>query len=489
MAERKDRECERTHAEVAKKRTAMGYRMTRRLNLAEGREFLASGMYPASALAASTFVASKRLESLPQGAVCMCCGCDLSGKPGMVVEISTPGGKVYKTICPSDYETVVSGKGEVPESDESESDPGEQSKPTQGAIAATQAVEAAATAAATGGDEDEVSAALRALTAAMKKPKAPPVDEAKIVAEAVQAAKAEAKAIMQKSLAELIREGSMSGGDGDANADAEEKSAPAATGNGVEAAEKASSWSARATAPAKNAVEKLNKFLSEFSYFRSGVSMRLVNTFARAADKKDALKSYCEVSQMEDLPDLLEKMKSPEFAEVVKAFAALGKTPQPLNKRFAVFYGPPGGGKTYAAIKAGESINGGSVDTVPCSAGMDAADMLYAYRLDYKTGKRGYVPTALLTAMVSGRGVVLDEVNLLPMEARMFLQNILDNKSKVNVMGVEIPIRDGFFVLGTMNLETGLGATPLPLPLVDRAAVVREFHTSASQAAVGAGLC
>lgn len=491
MAERKDRECERTHAEVAKKRTAMGYKMTRRLNLAEGREFLASGMYPASALAASTFVASKRLETLPQGAVCMCCGCDLSGKPGMVVEISTSGGKVYKTICPSDYETVVSGKGEVPESDESESesDPGEQSKPTQRAVAATQAVAATATAAATWGDEDEVSAALRALTAAMKKPKAPPVDEAKIIAEAVEAAKAEAKTIMQKSIADFIREGgaaaTMQGGE----ETQEETQAPPAKGSGVDAAEKASSWSARASVPAKNAVEKLNKFLSEFSYFRSGVSMRLVNTFARAADKKEALKSYCEVSQMEDLPDLLEKMKSPEFAEVVKAFAALGKTPQPLNKRFAVFYGPPGGGKTYAAIKAGESINGGSVDTVPCSAGMDAADMLYAYRLDYKSGKRGYVPTALLTAMVSGRGVVLDEVNLLPMEARMFLQNILDNKSKVNVMGVEIPIRDGFFVLGTMNLETGLGATPLPLPLVDRAAVVREFHTSASQAAVGAGLC
>ena len=115
--------------------------------------------------------------------------------------------------------------------------------------------------------------------------------------------------------------------------------------------------------------------------------------------------------------------------------------------------------------------------------------MLYAYRLDYKTGKRGYVPTALLLEMTAGRAVVLDEVNLLPMEARMFLQNILDNKSKVHIMGVEIPINDGFFVIGTMNIETGLGSTPLPLPLVDRAAVVREFRTTTAQAAVGAGLC
>ena len=180
-------------------------------------------------------------------------------------------------------------------------------------------------------------------------------------------------------------------------------------------------------------------------------------------------------------------MKSPEFDVVVEAFKPF--SPEPLNRRFAVFYGSPGGGKTYAAIKAGEKINGGECDVTPCSPSMDAADMLYAYRLDYKTGRRGYVPTALLSAMVHGRAVVLDEVNLLPMEARMFLQNILDNKGKVHLMGVEIPIRDGFFVLGTMNLETGLGASPLPLPLVDRAAVVREFRTTTQQAAVGAGLC
>ena len=189
---------------------------------------------------------------------------------------------------------------------------------------------------------------------------------------------------------------------------------------------------------------------------------------------------------MEDLPDLIEKMKSPEFGEVCDAFASF--RPKPLNRRFAVFYGAPGGGKTYAAIKAGEKINGGKVEVVPCSPSMDAADTLYAYFLDYKTGKRGYLPTALLNAMQEGKAVVLDEVNLLPMEARMFLQNVLDNKDRVNVMGTEIAIRDGFFVIGTMNLETGLGSTPLPLPLVDRACVVKEFRTSPEQTAVGAGL-
>jgi DNA replication protein DnaC len=272
-----------------------------------------------------------------------------------------------------------------------------------------------------------------------------------------------------------------------------EKPKPKAKKAGVDVVATATSWTARATQKSKEAVDKMTKFLSEFSYFRDGVSMRLINTFARAgsmADKKAVLASYCDVSAMEDYPELVEKMKSPEFKEVCDTFDALCVTPKPVNKRFAVFYGNPGGGKTYAAERICAEINGdGHADVVICSSGMDAADMLYAYRLDYATGKKGYVPTGLLDAMLAGRAVVLDEVNLLPMEARMFLQNILDNKGHVNVMGKEIPIRDGFFVVGTMNPETGNGKQPLPLPLVDRAAVIKEFKTSSSQAAVGAGLC
>lgn len=481
-------ESERQRAEVSRLRVERGYKLTRHLTLAEGREFIASGKVPATALGRKTFVKAKYLQALPSGSTCLCCGEDLSGQAGWVVEIATPAGQVFKTVCIADYETIDGAKAES----ETESD-GQAEETIEAETPLASLAPTAASASA-----DPVAAALKALTAAVAAKSAPPkpaVDEAKLVGEAVKAAKDAAKDtardFMQKTLAEFLRDGTTPSADG-----AEEKKPrPKAKGDGVDAAEKATSWSAKATAQAKDAVEKLNKFLSEFSYFRAGVSMRLVNTFARAGDRKAALLAYCEVSQMEDLPDLVEKMKSPEFGAVCTAFdeaiaASPGKSkPKPLNRRFAVFYGSPGGGKTYAAIKAGESINGGDCDVVPCSPSMDAADMLYAYRLDYRTGKRGYVPTALLDAMVNGRAVVLDEINLLPMEARMFLQNVLDNKGKVNVMGVEIPISDGFFVLGTMNLETGLGSTPLPLPLVDRAAVVREFKTTTSQAAVGAGLC
>lgn len=473
--ERKERESERLRVEVTKKCAALGIKRRRYLNVAESQKFLTEGVIPASAVAPSTFVKAKALCKLPEDSVCMCCGAVISGKPGYVVEVSGTGAS-YATLCESCHSEIVNGKDEG-ESAEAEESPA--------AVAAPAATPAPAPAASTA--PMSMEAALAALTAAIKAPKpapAPAVNEKAIVEAAVNAAKEEAKSVMRKSVEDFIREGAVPSAEGEPE---EEPKPPKAKGDGVKAAQGAASWTAKATPAATSAVDKLNRFLSEFSYFRNGVSMRLINTFAIAADKAAALRSYCEVSQMEDLSDLIEKMKSPEFKNVCDAFKPFN--PKPVNRRFAVFYGAPGGGKTYAAKKAGEAINGGKVDIVPCSPSMDAADTLYAYRLDYKTGKRGYIPTALLTAMVSGRAVVLDEVNLLPMEARMFLQNILDNKDKVHVMGQELPIADGFFVIGTMNLETGLGSTPLPLPLVDRACVVREFKTSTAQAAVGAGLC
>ena len=488
--EREERESERLRKEVTRKCGELGIRRTRYLNTEESRRFLDdAGLIPASAVAKGSFVSAKRIDNLEMESSCMCCGASLEGGPCYIVELKGTAFAGYKTICVGEYEQIVNGASvsEPAEKPEPESTPAEE--PAATPKAAPVAAASAPAPAAASAPADPVAEALKVLSAAVSTPKEPPVDKAKIIAEAVEAARDEAKVFMQKSIAEFIRGGAASA-ESEGESEPESSSLPAAKGDGVAAAEKASSWTAKATAPAKDAVEKLNKFLSEFSYFRNGVSMRLVNTFARAADKKSALQSYCEVSQMEDLPDLVEKMKSPEFKAVCEAFAALGKVPKPLNRRFAVFYGNPGGGKTFSAERACAAINGdGKADVVICHAGMDASDMLYAYRLEYATNKRGYVPTALLSAMVNGRAVVLDEVNTLPMEARMFLQDILDNKGCVHVMGVEIPIRDGFFVIGTMNPETGQGAQPLPLPLVDRAAVVREFRTSVSQAAVGAGLC
>lgn len=441
--------------------SSVGVKLSARPNKAE-LEQIVKGQFPARVVSAKSFAAQKVVEHMPSaGHVCMCCGKAIAAGDGaIIVSLNGALGQVFKTVCPVCFAEVIGIA--KPAATPAPATPAPPAKP------ATPPVTPATS------ELGEALDALKSAIPAKPKPMTEQVKaEAVAVAEAVQSAKDGKPATLPTAEAE--------------------KPKPKAAKAGVDVVATATSWTARATQKAKDAVDKMTKFLSEFSYFRDGVSMRLINTFARAgsmADKKNVLSSYCEISAMEDYPDLVEKMKSPEFKEVCDTFDALGVSPKPVNKRFAVFYGNPGGGKTYAAERICADINGdGHSDVVICSSGMDAADMLYAYRLDYATGKKGYVPTGLLNAMLAGRAVVLDEVNLLPMEARMFLQNILDNKGHVNVMGKEIPIRDGFFVVGTMNPETGNGKQPLPLPLVDRAAVIKEFKTSSSQAAVGAGLC
>lgn len=459
-------------------RDTLGFKFRRQMTADECRKFLKEGIIPSDVMSKACFVAVKPVafpESM--GACCRCCGENLSGKDGYIATVVDGKGKpTYIVFCSKHYAEITETENLVA------------TPPPEALTASTPTA-----------DTDPVAAAMAALTAALtakKKPEPSAIDESK-VAEIVRSeigkanitdkVDAACKAAFAKSVGDFLKDGVVP-----ASAVSEEDTPHGnpATGDAVGEASNALGWKARSTAAATDAVKTLNNFLSEFSYFRKGASMRLVNTFAIAEDKKSALFSYCEVSQMEDYPDLMEKMKSPEFEEVCKKFLPFKGKVKPLNTRFAVFYGNPGGGKTYAAINAARKINGdGKCDIVPCSPSMDAADLLYAYRLDYKTGKRGYVPTALLTAMTTGRAVVLDEINLLPMEARMFLQDILDNKPCVHVMGVELQIKNGFFVIGTMNLETGLGSQPLPQPLVDRACVIREFRTSASQCAVGAGLC
>lgn len=467
---------------MREKRTALGLKFTRQLTVAEQDDFIDKGIIPVGALSPRTFRNKKEIVSLPAGSKCMICGKDLEGERGFVVELEAPNA-LFQIICEEDlYRILNNENASVMEENQTTTPPTTPTPMTP-----------------TTNPPDPVAAALATLSNALKAPKAT-VDEGKIISEAVEKAKSEAlglvkdetRNIFAQTVADFLKGSNIKGNNTtESEGEEEEKLRPSARNDGVKESSKASGWAAKATPDAKNAVEKLTAFLSEFSYFRSGVSMRLINTFARAKsekEKKEVLQNYCEVSQMEDLADLIEKMKSPEFKEVCKAYT--GFSPDSVNKRFAVFYGMPGGGKTHSAIRAAKIINGdGDCEVIPCSPSMDSSDVLYAYRLDYKTGKRGYVPTGLLNAMLAGRCVVLDEVNLLPVEVRMFLQNILDNKTSVSVMGVEIPIKEGFFVIGTMNPETALGVTPLPLPLVDRACVVREFKTSAEQAAVGAGLC
>jgi midasin (ATPase involved in ribosome maturation) len=77
--------------------------------------------------------------------------------------------------------------------------------------------------------------------------------------------------------------------------------------------------------------------------------------------------------------------------------------------------------------------------------------------------------------MQEGKPIILDEANLLNSAVLARLQSVLDNTDKVTDRGQDIAIKDGFKVIMTMNLETNLGKTPLPNPLVSRAIELIDF--------------
>ena len=88
---------------VREKRVACGYKITRQLRAEEQRAFLEEDKIPADALSASTFIFEKEKsilpDVLPDGVRCMCCGADISGKSGFIVEVKTDKGNKYNTIC------------------------------------------------------------------------------------------------------------------------------------------------------------------------------------------------------------------------------------------------------------------------------------------------------------------------------------------------------------------------------------------------------
>ena len=74
----------------------------------------------------------------------------------------------------------------------------------------------------------------------------------------------------------------------------------------------------------------------------------------------------------------------------------------------------------------------------------------------------------------------LDEMNMLPFEYLRFLQGITDGKNSFDYKGFTINIKDGFNIIGTMNLNVNGQCIPLPAPLIDRCSNIKEFKLNAN---------
>lgn len=213
----------------------------------------------------------------------------------------------------------------------------------------------------------------------------------------------------------------------------------------------------------------LMAFMSEFHF---EPNFRFINTLAWANLRGEARSYVHNYFAMIDSPyvnSVTEKMDSKEFKQILNDLTQC--TPSNvINKRFKIYYGSQGTGKTTKAIDEADAC-------MVCHSALLPQDLMEDFK--FEDGKPTFVPSALQIAMTNGTKIVLDEINLLPFESLRFLQSILDGKSEFEYKGKTIQVADGFEIIGTMNLVVNGCTYALPEPLVDRASELKEFKLTA----------
>lgn len=223
-------------------------------------------------------------------------------------------------------------------------------------------------------------------------------------------------------------------------------------------------------------LQDLINFFSEFSF---EPNFRFVNTFARkcvedVSDATQFVASYFELTDNSYSVEIVDKMKSYEYEKIINNLKQVDVTKK-INTRFKLYYGSQGTGKTTIAME--ETDN----SVMVCHSAMLPSDLMEDFK--FEDGKASFKPSALQLAMVNGTKIVLDEINLLPFESLRFLQSLLDGKAQFEYKGETITIKDGFQIIGTMNLVVNGATYALPEPLVDRCEDIVKFKLTAKMLA------
>lgn len=222
-------------------------------------------------------------------------------------------------------------------------------------------------------------------------------------------------------------------------------------------------------------VEGLKHLIDFFKEFDFEPNFRFVNTLALNLNRslksaKEYIGNYFELIDSPYSNEINAKVKSKEFNALLKELQTVPPT-KVVNHRFNLYYGSQGTGKTTIAMK--ES----GANPIVCNSSMLPSDIMEDFV--FVEGKATYKPSAFWRAMVEGRTIVMDEINLLPYDTLRFLQGILDNKTAITYKGNDIEINENFKIIGTMNLTVNGMTYGLPEPLVDRCAVTKKFTLSA----------
>ena len=211
-------------------------------------------------------------------------------------------------------------------------------------------------------------------------------------------------------------------------------------------------------------IEACNKMIDFFSEFNVDVSMRFINTFCRVKNPEKFCLDYFTVCNHSSTRMIADKIKSAEFQGLVNALS--GKARKVVNSRLKIYYGAPGTGKTTKAMKESKA-------TIICRLDMLPKDIMQDF--DFVDGKATFKKSDFWLAMENGDTITFDEINLLPYDTLRFMQGLLDGKEEFEYLGQTIKIHPDFKVIGTMNLLVDGQPKPIPEPLVDRCAEIKEF--------------
>lgn len=232
--------------------------------------------------------------------------------------------------------------------------------------------------------------------------------------------------------------------------------------------------------PKKVLLKGLNSLMDFFTEFSFVPSFRFTNTFAymacQSADAaREYVRNYFALMDSSYSKEVAQKITSTEFSEIIQKIAQYGTPSSHINTRFKVYYGSAGTGKT--TIAQAEADN----RCIVCNSSMLPSDLMEDFI--FKDGNPDFNPSLLWDCMEQGKTIVLDEINLLPFDSLRFLQGIVDGKTEFYYKNRPVHIKDGFQIIGTMNLSLGGMIYGLPEPLVDRCSEAKEFVLSAEQLA------
>lgn len=222
----------------------------------------------------------------------------------------------------------------------------------------------------------------------------------------------------------------------------------------------------------KNVMNELINFFSEFQFTPN---FRFVNTLCHKCYNGNANAYITNYFRLIDSPysaEVESKITSPEFKYIIENLSKV-KPKKTVNNRLKIYFGPQGTGKTTAALKETDDL------TLVCNASILPADLMEDFGFD--DGKATFHPSILARCMEEGKPIVLDEINLLPYDTLRFLQGILDDKKEINYKGHTVHIKDGFEIIGTMNLVVNGVTYGLPEPLADRCSSIDEYLLTAEQ--------